>query len=222
MPAKTGPIKGVLFDRDETIAYTDQEVYREAAMWAAEHFGLEPKAVGAALKAQWAASEGWWHLRNEADEEVFWHGYGQELAGRFGVPPEDISPMLEHWPYQRYMKAVPEAREVLSALKARGLKLGVLSNTMPSIGVSLEAVELHDLIDVALASCTLGVHKPEPQAFTLAADLMGLAPSELLFVDDKQENVDAARSTGMQAVMIDLKGKHPGAIHDLRAVLELV
>ncbi|GGQ99231.1 HAD family hydrolase [Deinococcus ruber] len=222
MSVQNGRVKGVLFDRDETIAYTDPGVYREAAVWAAERFGLEPGAVGAALKAQWAASEGWWHLRTEADEELFWQSYGQELAGRFGVPPEHIGPMLTEWPYQRYMKPVPSARDVLSALKARGLKVGVLSNTMPSIGITLEAVELHDLIDVAIATCTLGVHKPQPEAFTLAAELMELAPSELLFVDDKQENVDAARSVGMQAVLIDLRGQHPEAIHDLRAVLELV
>ncbi|WP_425147666.1 HAD-IA family hydrolase [Deinococcus sp.] len=217
---QTGTVRGVLFDRDETIAYTDPEVYREAAIWAAEQFGLEPGQVGAALRAQWASADGWWTLRTEDDEQAFWKRYGEELADRFGVPSERIGPMLEQWPYQRYMKPVAGAREVLSQLKARGLKIGVLSNTMPSIAVTLETVGLHDLVDVAIATCTLGVHKPQPQAFVLAAALMELEPGELLFVDDKQENVDAARGVGMAALLIDLKGQHQGAIHDLRAVLE--
>ena len=222
MTAEGSPVRGVLFDRDETIAYTDPQVYREAAMWAAEHFGLEPGRVGEALRAQWAQADGWWSLRTEADEEAFWERYGQELAARLGVDAAHIGPMLARWPYERYIRAVPGAREVLSELRARGLKLGVLSNTLPSIGRTLEALALHDLIDVAIATCTLGVHKPQPEAFLKAAQLMKLPPAALLFVDDKPENVDAARRVGMQAVMIDLKGQHPQAIHELRAVLELV
>ncbi|WP_424952056.1 HAD family hydrolase [Deinococcus sp.] len=222
------PIRGVLFDRDETIAYTDPGVYREAARWAARHFGLEAAAVGAALQAQWAAQEdpgqvgGWWGLRTEADEADYWERYGAELAGRFGVPVSEIGVMLTEWPYQRYMKAVPEARAVLSELRRRGLKVGVLSNTLPSIAATLEAVNLADLVDVAVATCTLGVHKPQTAAFVQAAALMELPPAAILFVDDKLENVEAARRAGMQAELIDLGGRQPGALHGLHAVLERV
>ena len=232
LPCMTEPhparIRGVLFDRDETIAYTDQGVYREAAQWAAEHFGLEIRAVSQALQAQWAAQEdpaqegGWWSLRTEADEAAYWERYSSELAGRFGVPASQIGAMMTEWPYQNYMKPVPEAREVLSELRRRGLKIGVLSNTLPSIGATLEAVNLADLVDVAIATCTLGVHKPEAGAFLQAAALMELPPAAILFVDDKLENVEAARRAGMQAELIDLKGRQPGAFHTLNAVLERV
>lgn len=221
-------VRGVLFDRDETIAYTDPGVYREAAQWAAQHFGLDVKAAGQALRAQWAAQEdpaqvgGWWSLRTEADETAYWQRYGHELAARLGVPESEIGVMLSEWPYQRYMKAVPEARAVLIELRTRGLRVGVLSNTLPSIGATLEAMNLADVVDVAIASCTLGVHKPEPEAFVQAAALMGLPPGQILFIDDKLENVEAARVAGMRSALIDLHGQQPGAIHDLRSVLDLV
>jgi len=221
-------VRGVLFDRDDTIAFTDPGVYREAAAWAAGHYGLDPRAVGQALQAQWAAQEdpahvgGWWGLRSPQDEDAYWQTYGRQLAARFGVPETEIGAMLEHWPYQSYMKPVPSARTVLGELRSRGVTVGVLSNTLPSIGATLEAMNLADVVDVAIASCTLGVHKPEPDAFLQAAELMKLPVGEILFIDDKRENVEAARRVGMQAEVIDLKGEQPGAIHSLDAVLERV
>ena len=227
-PHPTSTIRGVLFDRDETIAYTDPGVYHEAAQWAAQHFGLDVHAVRQALTAQWAAQEdpaqigGWWSLRTEADEAVYWQRYGHELAARLGVPEGDIGVMLSEWPYQRYMKAVPEARAVLGELRSRGLRVGVLSNTLPSIAATLEAMNLADVVDVAMASCMLGVHKPEQEAFVQAAALMELPPGQILFIDDKLENVVAARMAGMRAELIDLRDQQPGAIHDLRSVLDLI
>ena len=43
------PLRAVLFDRDDTIAYTDREVYAEAARWAAQTYGLDAQAVGTAM-----------------------------------------------------------------------------------------------------------------------------------------------------------------------------
>ena len=43
-----------------------------------------------------------------------------------------------------------------------------------------------------------------------------------LFIDDKAENVEAARRVGMQAEVIDLRGREPGTLHGLNAVLERV
>ena len=74
----------------------------------------------------------------------------------------------------------------------------------------------------AIATGTLGVHKPEPDAFLKAAELMGLPPAEILFIDDKLENVVAARAVGMQASVIDLKGQQPGVLHDLTGVMDLL
>jgi putative hydrolase of the HAD superfamily len=222
MPETSPPLRAVLFDRDDTLAWTDPSVYREAAMWAGGHFGLDPATVGQALRAQWEERAfGWWHLRSTEDETRFWDDYGQELVGRLGLPASAAADLMAAFPYERYMKPVDGARDVLTELRGRGLKIGVLSNTLPSIGRTLSAVGLDDLVDVALATCTLGVHKPEAQAFLLAADALGVAPGEVLFIDDKAENVEGARAVGMRAELIDIQGQTPGALSDLHAVLPL-
>ncbi|MVN88699.1 HAD-IA family hydrolase [Deinococcus sp. HMF7620] len=216
-------LRAVLFDRDDTIAYTDPGVYREAAAWLAQTFGLETGAALSALRDQWAARAlTWWHLRTDEDEAAFWAEYGTELTGRLGLPAEAAAQLMTAYPYEAYMKPVPHAREVLTELRARGLKVGVLSNTLPSIDRTLQAVGLADLVDVAVASCVVGVHKPDAGVYLHAAGALGLPPEQVLFVDDKLDNVEAARALGMQGAQIDLTGQAPGALHDLRAVLALV
>lgn len=59
------------------------------------------------------------------------------------------------------------------------------------------------LFEIALSSVTLGVRKPNPQAFYAIATALHLPPNACLFVDDLRENVAAARSIGMEALQID-------------------
>lgn len=216
-------IKAVLFDRDDTISFTDHGVYREAAHWIAKKYGLDPREAGQGLAQHWLENaQGFWTLRSHEDEERFWDNYGQTLVKRLGLPQEAAQELLNAFPYERYMKAVPNAREVLLELRGRGVKVGVLSNTLPSIDRTLEAVGLADVVDVALSTCLLGVHKPDPQAFLLAAEALRIRPCDILFVDDKPENVEAAHNIGMYATLIDLSGQNQAAIHDLRDVLRWV
>lgn len=222
-PPGTSPLRAVLFDRDDTLARTDPGVYREAAAWAASRFGLDAREAGRRMAEGWAAqAEAWWHLRSDEDEAAFWDTYRRDLGGVLGLSGEQARELMAAYPYERFMKPVEDARAVLEALRARGLKVGVLSNTLPSIGRTLGALGLSDLVDVAIATCTVGVHKPEPGAFTFALDALGLPAPSVLFVDDRPENVEAARALGLQAVLIDLDGQVPGALHRLWDVLGLV
>lgn len=216
-------LRAVLFDRDDTIAYTDPGVYREAALWAAQTFGLDPHEVGAGMQAQWQARAfSWWHLRTQAQEDAFWDEYSLELAGRLNLTPTQAAQLSARYPYEAFMKPVPDARAVLESLRARGLRLGVLSNTLPSIDRTLAFLGLNDLIDAAVATCTVGLHKPEPGAYHAAAQALGVPAGTVLFIDDKQENVDAARAVGMHAALIDLRGDTPGALRSLGEVTGLV
>lgn len=216
-------LRAVLFDRDGTLAVTDTSVYREAAGWLAARTGLEARVIGAALAGQWQEwAEGWREVRGEDGEARFWGAYMGAFSQRLGLQEGDARALLEAFPYERYLRPAPGAREVLSELRARGLKIGVLSNTFPSILRTLEATGLADLVDVAVASCTVGVHKPEAGAYLYALQRLGVPAEAVLFVDDLPENVEAARALGMRAVQIDLEGEVPGAIHRLDELLSLL
>jgi putative hydrolase of the HAD superfamily len=47
----------------------------------------------------------------------------------------------------------------------------------------------------------VGVHKPKPEIFLLAAERLGIEPGDCVFVDDLRENVAGAEAVGMTAVL---------------------
>ncbi len=217
-------IRAVLFDRDDTLSVTDPSVYGQAGAWASEQYGLEPQVVTGVMLRHWhEAFGGWWALRTLEDERAFWQSYGHGIARSLKLSNVQGEALVAQFPYQLFMKPAPGARRVLTALRERGLKIGVLSNTLPNIWPTLEAIGVHDLVDVALSSCALGVHKPDLEVFRLAAAALGVSCHEVLFLDDKQENVDAARVVGMRAALVALEQPLlPGALSALDEVLTLV
>lgn len=201
--------QAVLFDRDDTLCTTDPGVYTQAGHWAAERFGLDPKDTARHMITHWQAEAPHWHAIRTPDEEAaYWATYARAF--------------LSEYPYEAFLTPVPHAAEVLRGVRARDLRVGVLSNTFPSIDRTLRRTGLADLVDVPLATCTLGVHKPDPRAFTLAAEALGLPPAAILFLDDLPENVDAARRVGMAAERVNVHHAEPGVVHDLRDVLTLI
>ena len=60
---------------------------------------------------------------------------------------------------------------------------------------------LLDLLDHVVVSGTEGIAKPDPRIYLLAAQRSGLVPQQLVFVDDKASNVEAARTVGMAGIV---------------------
>lgn len=59
---------------------------------------------------------------------------------------------------------------------------------------------LRDYFEVALSSCYLGLRKPTPAIYKRAIDILGRPAERILFIDDRQGNVDAASAAGMKAI----------------------
>ena len=70
------------------------------------------------------------------------------------------------------------------------------------------------MVDLAIYSDEEGVRKPDPRIFALACERLGLPPAEIVFLDDLQVNVEAARAHGLQAVLFT---STPQAIADIEA-----
>ena len=88
-----------------------------------------------------------------------------------------------------------------SQLKERGLKTAILSNIGDSVVESIEReFDWIHRFDVLVWSYQLGIAKPDPAIYRHTLDELGTRPEETLFIDDKLENVEAARALGMQAI----------------------
>lgn len=61
-----------------------------------------------------------------------------------------------------------------------------------------------DRFGVIVASAAVGYQKPDPAIFTTALSTLGVAPAEALHVGDRRvEDLDGARSAGLQALLLD-------------------
>jgi FMN phosphatase YigB (HAD superfamily) len=89
---------------------------------------------------------------------------------------------------------------LLAALSARGVEMHALSNYPEWYGWIEERLELSRYVRWTFVSCRTGLRKPDPTAYEHAARQLGRAPEELLFIDDRRANCDAARSIGMSAI----------------------
>ena len=59
---------------------------------------------------------------------------------------------------------------------------------------------LREYFQVAFSSCYLGLRKPDPAIYRRVLDILGAPPERVLFIDDRQQNVDGAAMAGMKAV----------------------
>jgi putative hydrolase of the HAD superfamily len=133
-----------------------------------------------------------------------------ELFHRFGTP--------EAW------EVYPEVPEVLAALKAQGLRLGVISNWDERLPVLLDGLGIGFFFDTLVVSSEVGVEKPHRQIFARALARLEVSPAAALHVGDSiLEDVEGAIAAGMEAVWLDRSGRRErsggiGGIRDLSAL----
>jgi putative hydrolase of the HAD superfamily len=123
---------------------------------------------------------------------------------------------LDSW--TPHIRHDPDAEPTLSALRERGLRTGLLSNTHWPRSFHehlLERDGLVDLIDARLYTSEMEVQKPHAEAFAAALRAVGVDdPARAVFVGDRPwDDIVGARGAGMRAVLRrnPLVRDHPGA-----------
>jgi putative hydrolase of the HAD superfamily len=104
-----------------------------------------------------------------------------------------------------------EVVALLGAVRAH-LPVALVSNATTRLEEDLARLGLADVADTVVNSARVGVAKPDERIYRLAADRVGVPVERCLFIDDRPENVAAARAVGMTAV-------HFRTVDDLRAAL---
>ncbi len=124
------------------------------------------------------------HLARQQWEQVIWHWY-EPLCAQTQVERDLV--------------------ETLTRLKDLGLKLGILSNTFvnrEALERHMEAVGILDFFSVRLYSYELGMRKPDARIFRIAAEKVGEAFENILFVGDRiDKDIRPALKGGMAAAL---------------------
>jgi putative hydrolase of the HAD superfamily len=143
----------------------------------------------------------------------------RELARRNGVEPSDdalaaaVAARLES---QRELLTLrPDAIDVLTRVRAVGLRVGVLSDCTIELAQNWDELPLAPLVDARVLSCEQGRRKPDPELFLLIASLLAVAPEDCLYVGDGGGNeLTGASGCGMRAVLLRADDWHTSTAHD--------
>jgi HAD superfamily hydrolase (TIGR01509 family) len=100
------------------------------------------------------------------------------------------------------LKAIPEVVEHIEAQHGR-IPLAVVSgSTRGSVVASLTALQLLDKFNVLVCAGDYKKGKPDPEAFQLAAEKLGVKPADCLVFEDTEMGIQAATAAGMASVRI--------------------
>lgn len=127
--------------------------------------------------------------RGELDEEAYWATY----VGA-GVP---VDPVAFHRVRRAGIRWLPGMRALLADLD--GLVLRATASNYPHWIEELAATHLDSAVDEVIASCHLGVRKPESAFFRALLERLDRSADEVLFLDDREGNVEAAQAVGLRA-----------------------
>jgi len=142
-----------------------------------------------------------WHMRH--DDGVSFADNRAPLIARFPEHAAAIAAWEERW-WEMFSGPIPETEAAIEALHARGVVLVGLTNMPSSVSDGTFAMSpVFSRFSSIVVSGDVGLSKPDPRIFALAAERAGLPPTELLFVDDSKGHIAAAAACGFDVHHFD-------------------
>ena len=219
--------KAVFFYRDGTLTYftREKEQWRDETVsgWSGREFRM---TYGKMMDLFALASEGrkpWY--RDVDDERAFFRRYYRYLLTGEGVTEavEEKAELLFSELWCNGDRALyPEVPEVLEYFRKNGLKMGVISDTSPSLEYTLQQLGIARYFTSFTASSLVGAGKPDPAIYKAALEALGVSAEESIYVDDTETEADGARALGFTSFYLDRGGKSGGewTVPDLRRIVE--
>lgn len=137
----------------------------------------------------------------------------QELDRGTVTEDEVVAHVLERVPahcephVERIVKGWTEVMEgkeslvpIVERLHAAGYEQMILSNAGWRFPPYIETLPVSGYMSERLYSCEVNLLKPEPEIFKVFVERFGVVPEEILFIDDRLDNVESARACGWNAV----------------------
>lgn len=145
------------------------------------------------------------HLVRTVEEEYdqFIHFYSEISEGlALGLTEDEIKELAFDRTYNmnNYV-AYPDAKKVLKAL-CKSYKLGIISDTWPSIEQQLCSMGVAEFFSTYTYSCFLGTFKPDERMYRDALNKCGVPASDTVFIDDSLQNLEGAAKLGITPILI--------------------
>lgn len=163
--------------------------------------------------------------------EEYWLQWDALVLKHLGIVENAELAKIVQSKWEHFVDATlyPEVRGVLSALKTRGVKIGLISNVYEEgIHECLQQAGLGSAaFDVVVGVDAIGEMKPHPAVFKYALCKLNVQPEETIFVgDDVEVDYKGAENVGIHALLINRTEKKvlsdPKTITDLREILSRI
>jgi putative hydrolase of the HAD superfamily len=142
----------------------------------------------------------YWRHRDAYDrgcpDVEFWRAIGRDLGIAVNRSTSDDLTELD---IAGWSQTDPSTLRLLADLNNAGVPLALLSNAPVSFARFAEKQRWAAYFRERVFSGDVGVTKPDPRIFRTLVDRVGAQPQDCLFLDDRQGNVDGARSAGLRA-----------------------
>ena len=219
------PVRAIVFDVDFTLARPGPDLGPEGYERLGARYGLtlDPARYDDARRAALVDLKR--HPELDHDEEI-WIRFTERIIEGMGGAGDTYAAACEMegaWAHAHHFELYEDAIPTLDALRDRGLKLGLLSNSARDLD---EFVGHHGLtVDAVLTSRAHGKTKPHEAIFRRMLELLDVAVDEAVMAGDTvEDDVEGALAVGMVAVLVDREGRYPEreSITDLRALLNVI
>ncbi len=220
--------KAIFFDRDGTLTYYDpeKEKWRDEIIsgWSDRPFELDYDKMMSLFELAGEGKSPWY--KDVDDEREFFRRYYRHLLIGEGVTEkiEERADLLhsELW-CNNDRRLFDETVEILEYFQGKGYKMGVISDTSPSLKLTLDSLGISKYFTSFTASSLVGAGKPSPIIYNAALDAQEVRAEESLYVDDCKLEADGARALGFTSFWLDRRGEgvdEPWRIAELKDIIK--
>ena len=137
--------------------------------------------------------------RGDLDATSYWQKVGGALGRSFsGVEISELIRLdIASWLHLR-----PEMVTLVEQLARTGYRLGLLSNAPVELAEAVSALPVAARFEHMAFSCFLRSAKPDQACYRAVLDRLGAQPGEVIFLDDRHENVTSAGILGIQGIHV--------------------
>jgi putative hydrolase of the HAD superfamily len=137
--------------------------------------------------------------RADVDGPRYWQQVGL-ILGRSEDYTDDEVAKLSRLDTDSWLHLDPAAVELIEELSASGHHLALLSNAPAEIAEAVAELPVTRLFEHLIFSCQLKMAKPDPACYEAALGLLEAGPEEVIFLDDRADNLMAAALLGIRTI----------------------
>ena len=213
----------VFFDVDFTLIYPGPTFRGEGYRRFGERHGLalDESKFEAAVRAAAPVLDA---AQGDIYDPAIFHQYTASIIEAMGGDGPGVQPcaveVYEEWALHHHFEMYDDVPDVLRAIAARGIKIGLISNSHRPLTSFQSHFDLDGLVSATVSSSEHGYLKPHPSIFEAALRAVEAGPAEAVMVGDSLvHDVEGARRLGMRGILVARGG---GPIADCPADVTVI